>query len=246
MKVVFDEAFYCVYTSDPASEPGRMEAIFRQLPEDAALVSPLPATMDDLRRAHTDQHVESVSAQGLFEIASLAAGAAIETARIGLSEPAFGLIRPPGHHASADAAWGFCFFNNMAVALLALKAEKRIERAFVLDFDLHYGDGTVNILGDHDWVEIVNPARNDRSAYVDSVREALSRTEADIIGISAGFDNHLSDWGGLLHTDDYERMSRHARLRAGENKGGVFAILEGGYNHSVLGKNVAALLKGFR
>ena len=52
---------------------------------------------------------------------------AAETALAG--EPAFGLIRPPGHHASSDHCWGFCFFNNIAVALAKLRAEKKIAKA---------------------------------------------------------------------------------------------------------------------
>ncbi|MFW5902078.1 MAG: histone deacetylase family protein [Thermodesulfobacteriota bacterium] len=244
MKVVFDEAFYSVYTADPAAEAGRMEAIVQGLPPDVEFVGPQPASFEELHRAHTKQHIRGVEEDGLYNIAALAAGAAVQTARIGLKEPAFGLIRPPGHHASADACWGFCFFNNMAVALLALKTEGLTQKAFVLDFDLHYGDGTVNILGDADWVRICNPAKNSRKAYIGQVEDALAATDADIIGISAGFDNHEADWGGLLATEDYETMGRMVRQVADKNNGGCFALLEGGYNHAVLGKNAAALLKG--
>ena len=49
------------------------------------------------------------------------------------------------------AAGGFCYFNNMAVALLTLKDEGLIETATILDIDLHYGDGNVNILDHHGW-----------------------------------------------------------------------------------------------
>ncbi len=91
--------------------------------------------------------MERVRREGVYDIAALAAGGAIQTAAIGLTEPCFGLIRPPGHHASAASSWGFCYFNNMAVALEKLYREKKIGTAFILDFDLHFGDGTVNILG---------------------------------------------------------------------------------------------------
>lgn len=244
MKVVFHDFFYPVYTSDPAATAGRMEAIANSLPTDTAMVEPEPATEKQLRLAHSESHIQTVKRQGIFDIAALAAGAAIMTARIGLQEPAFGLMRPPGHHASEDSAWGFCYFNNMAVALLALKMEKQFETALILDIDLHFGDGTVDILGDKDWVSIYNPAKNSRQDYIAEIERILSHAEADLIGISAGFDNHLQDWGGLLATEDYYTIAQLVRKAAGKCGGGCFAILEGGYNHAVLGQNVAALING--
>jgi len=244
MKVVFDQSYYTVYTSDPAAEPGRMQAIVKALPTNTTFVEPKPVTYEQINLAHTAEHIRIIQEQELYDMAALAAGGAITAARIGLSEPAFGLIRPPGHHASVDAAWGFCFFNNMAVALLTLKADQQIQSAYVLDIDLHYGDGTVNILGDADWVSILNPAKNSRTAYIAEVENALTSVNSDIIGISAGFDNHLEDWGGLLATEDYFTIGRLVRDRAKQTNGGCFALLEGGYNHSVLGQNVTALING--
>ncbi len=72
----------------------------------------------------------------------------------------------------------------------------------------------------------------------------MSRCRADIIGISAGFDNHQDDWGGLLRTDDYRDIGKMVREAASTYGGGCFAILEGGYNHQVLGDNVMALIQG--
>ncbi len=244
MKVVFSEYFYTVYTSDPASEPGRMESIVQALPDHVEIIAPEPATEEQILLAHTPSHVKDVKRQGLYDIAALAAGAAVRTARISLKEPAFGAIRPPGHHASSDSAWGFCFFNNMAIALLALKAEKRIETAIVLDIDLHYGDGTDNILNNESWVRTFNVSKNTRKEYVHEVERILSGHRVDLIGISAGFDNHVNDWGGLMATEDYRSIGQMAREAAAANNGGVFAILEGGYNHNVLGRNAAALING--
>lgn len=65
-----------------------------------------------------------------------------------------------------------------------------------------------------------------------------------MIAVSAGFDNHEDDWGGLLKTEDYKYMGSLVRAAAFRNHGGCFGILEGGYNHSVLGKNVLAFIEG--
>ena len=65
-----------------------------------------------------------------------------------------------------------------------------------------------------------------------------------MIAVSAGFDNHEADWGGLLKTEDYEYMGELVRDAARRNNGGGFGILEGGYNHNVLGKNVLAFIQG--
>ncbi len=247
MKVVFHDDFYHVYTSDPASAPGRMEAIveeIRSMPSGVAFVTAEPATEAEIKAVHTAGRVDDVREQGLYPIAALAAGGAVQAARIGLREPCFGLIRPPGHHASSASAWGFCYFNNMSVALKALKNEERIQTALVLDFDLHFGDGNVNILEKEDWVTIHNPSSQTRDAYLREVEQILSGARVDVIGISAGFDHHLQDWGGLLATEDYTAMGEMVRESARSSGGGCFGILEGGYNHAVLGRNVVALLEG--
>lgn len=244
MKVVFHEDFYQVYTSDPAAEKGRIESIIDALSADTEWITPEPATDAEIGLAHAPGHIEYVRRHGLYDIAALAAGVAIKAAETGLTEPCFGLLRPPGHHASADSCWGFCYFNNMAVALKTLRERGAISTAFVLDFDLHHGDGTEDILGGEPWAEIYNPWARDRHEYIRRVGQTLSGVTADMIGISAGFDHHIEDWGGLLATEDYAAMGSMVRDTARRNNGGCFAILEGGYNHDVLGKNVAALIEG--
>jgi len=244
MKVFFHDDFYQVYTMDPAAEPGRMEAVIDVIEPHVKLVNAEPAVEEDLLAVHAKSHVENVKRMGLYSIAALAAGGAIQSATLGLAEPTFGLIRPPGHHASAGSCWGFCYFNNMAVALERLKRKKKIETAYVLDIDLHFGDGTVNTLGGKDWVTVYNVDANNREAYLNEVKREMDQCNVDLVAISAGFDNHEQDWGGTLRTDDYREIGRMVVEAAKRSGGGCFGILEGGYNHSVLGHNVMALIDG--
>jgi len=244
MKVVFHNDFYQTYTSDPAAAKGRMEAVVDVISKEADFVNAQPATAEQISSVHGSALIQEVTDLGLYGIAALAAGAAIQSAKIGLEEPCFGLIRPPGHHASAASFWGFCYFNNMAIALTELKRKGHIQSAFVLDFDLHYGDGNVNILGKTNFATVFNVEVFNRTIYLTEVRQQMETCRADIIGISAGFDNHREDWGGLLETEDYEEIGTYVRRAAERNNGGYFAILEGGYNHDVLGQNVLALMQG--
>jgi acetoin utilization deacetylase AcuC-like enzyme len=244
MKVVFHEEFYRVYTSDPAAAPGRLEPVIQAIEATVDFIEAQPATVEQLEYVHEKCHIERIQRMDLFDIASLAAGGAILAATIGMTEPCFGLVRPPGHHASAGSCWGFCYFNNIAVALEVLKRRGAIQSAFVLDFDLHFGDGTVNILGNRSYAAIHNVEGSTRKAFLDEISTRLAVCSADIIGISAGFDNHREDWGGLLETEDYRKIGQMVRKTARRNDGGCFAVLEGGYNRGVLGDNVLALIEG--
>ncbi len=245
MKIVTHRDFLQAYTRDPAAERGRLETILEELQKESYdRDDALPAGWDDIARVHTERHIHHITRQGLYTIAALAAGGAMRAAEIGLAEPAFAVIRPPGHHASTDSSWGFCYFNNMAIAIEHLIARGLIRSAHILDFDLHYGDGTVNILGAKPYVSIHNPESSNRHHYLNDIRDELWKHTPDIIGVSAGFDNHLQDWGGLLTTEDYHEIGLMIAERAQEIHCGVFGILEGGYNHAVLGKNVRAFLLG--
>jgi acetoin utilization deacetylase AcuC-like enzyme len=245
-KVVFHDDFYQVYTADPAAGEGRMQAIMEVIAPHAALIEPKPASKDAILAVHSDAHVDWVLGRGLYPIASLAAGGALLAAELSLDEPAFALIRPPGHHASRDSAWGFCYFNNMAVALMEMKRRDKFKSAFVLDIDLHYGDGNVNILDGRDWVEVYNVEERTRGRYMKEVAQVMAGCKADMIGISAGFDMAQEDWGDVLATEDYRVIGELAAGAARRNQGACFAILEGGYNQEVLGRNVLALMQGMQ
>ncbi len=244
MKVIFHENFYHVYTADPAASAGRMEAVVKVIEQRTEFLKAEPASEEDILAVHSQSQVDYVRRNDLYDIAALAAGGALQSAEIGLKEPCFALIRPPGHHASKESSWGFCYFNNMAVAIESLKRRGMIKTAFVLDIDLHYGDGNVDILGNRDYVTVRNIDTHNRVEYLKEVKSELANCNADIIGISAGFDNHEEDWGGVLKTEDYHEIGEMAKSASKRIGGGCFAILEGGYNHDVLGQNVMALIEG--
>ena len=248
MKVFFHPRFYGSYTHDPAASPGRMEAVTDAIGGCFPLSEPEPARDADIQLVHTKAHVERVKDEpGVYEMARLAVGGAIESAQSAYrGDASFGLIRPPGHHASPDSCWGFCYFNNVAIALKRLIKDKAIQRALILDFDLHYGDGTENAFRGDSSVVYHHPEGAGRAQLMDAILGVLAKEECfDMVAVSAGFDRHQDDWGGTLTTDDYRTIGqrvKEAALRACQGR--RFGVLEGGYNHDVLGLNVKAFLEG--
>ena len=247
MKIVYHPRFEEVYSSDPAAKAGRMESIIREVSPHFEMVMAEPATEDNLRLVHSDWHIEDINRMGLtYEVALLAAGGAIKAADLATNaQPAFALIRPPGHHASADHCWGLCFFNNMAISIARLRKEGKIKTAAILDIDLHFGDGTASIFGNTPGVVYFHPESSNRLVFLDSISRFLAQTQADIVAVSAGFDRHEYDWGGLLKTEDYEAIGRLVKEYSEKvYQGQRYGVLEGGYNHNVLGNNVRSLLQG--
>ncbi len=245
MKIVFHEKYKLVYTYAPASKAGRIENILEAL-KGYEFIQPEPAAEDDLLLVHTKSLIDSVKGDELvFEVASLAAGGAIKAAELALSEPSFGLIRPPGHHAGRDFNGGFCFFSNMAIAITKLMQQKKINKALIVDIDLHYGNGTYDVLGSNENVIFVNMVCQERQKYLAELKERLEKAKNyDIIGVSAGFDTYEKDWGRSLKTEDYNTIGSMIKETAKSRKGRRFALLEGGYYLPHLGKNVKSFLKG--
>jgi len=117
------------------------------------------ATREELERVHTRAHVERVASTAGRSVrfdpdtqagpdshaAALKAAGAVTDAALrvldGGLDRAFCLVRPPGHHAEADRAMGFCLFNNVAVAAAAALA-RGLQRVAIVDFDVHHGNGT--------------------------------------------------------------------------------------------------------
>lgn len=253
MKIVYSREMERRYPTNPVENADRVALPAAMLGE-FQFIEPLAASLEDIARVHGIGHIERVKSSGLYDAAALAAGGAICAAELSLEgEPAFALIRPPGHHASANRAWGMCYFNNMAIAVQ--KIRPKAKRVLIIDIDLHFGDGTVSIFRADSNVKIVNPwsvdesfeyLKMDQSRYLAQVKEAFLGFDCDIVGVSAGFDTYLEDWGGLLKIEDYKEIGRAIREGAEEKcRGRRFALLEGGY-HPDLGWCIKSFIEGFR
>ncbi|MFX0060401.1 MAG: histone deacetylase family protein [Candidatus Hodarchaeota archaeon] len=256
MKIVFHERYFnSSYAMDPAASAGRLEGIIDLMKKNPEyeFITPKPASKEDILRAHAERHYNYVKRDPLlYELASLAAGGAILAAEEGYKgNPTFAVIRPPGHHASADSCWGFCYFNNISISLLKLYSQEKIKSAFVLDFDLHTGDGNINILKNRDddfKVKILNPYSSGHINYIKEVETYMQNLkEVDIFVASAGFDQGIEDWGHLLYPEDYKELGKLMKEYSEQLcEGRRYALLEGGYNHSVLPKNVDSFCQGFK
>lgn len=231
--------------------PARLQAIQRQLQE-SGLVKQLlcldatPATRAQITRVHPEAHVARIHAlapqEGRADIdadtslcphslnaAYLAAGALVQGVDAvckGAVSNAFCAVRPPGHHAESATSMGFCVFNNVAVGVRHAQQAWGLGRVAVLDFDVHHGNGTVEIFKDDPSVlvcssfqhpfypgrysdvqrpNIVNtplPAGTASDAFRAAILRdwtpALERHAPELIFISAGFDAHQDDpLGGL-------------------------------------------------
>ncbi len=155
----------------PPGHPERMErahifdaAAARWSASGGLAAPPRPATREELRRVHLGQYLDTIAAtSGMAvmldpdtftspesaEIALLAAGGTVIAAEHALErgEPAFALVRPPGHHAERDRAMGFCLYNNVAVAA-AHALSRGVDRVAIVDIDVHHGNGTQAIFYD--------------------------------------------------------------------------------------------------
>lgn len=226
--------------------PERLEAINQHF-QDTCLVQDViereaqPATREQILRVHPGTHVDYVldiaPEEGLVALdpdtrlcphsvsaANLAAGSiiqGIDETIAGDYQRAFCAVRPPGHHAETDTSMGFCIYNGIAIGARHAMAEHGLERIAILDFDVHHGNGTVDIFKDDPSVLVCSSFQHpfypykyfdiDRSNIVNTPLEsgtegdvfrkaierdwlpALNQHKPQLILVSAGFDAHRDD-----------------------------------------------------
>jgi acetoin utilization deacetylase AcuC-like enzyme len=259
--------------------PRRLEAVLASVD---GWTEAQPATVEQIARCHTIAHVERIrtieaptwldgdtpASETSFAAARLAAGGAIQAAATG----GFALVRPPGHHALAERAMGFCLFNNVAIAARAAQAEHGVGRVAIVDWDVHHGNGTQAIFWDdpsvlyvslHEWpfypgtggpgegneTTVNVPLRAGSGddeylrAFEEIVEPAVGGFEPDLVLVSAGFDGHVDDPLASM-TLTGSGFGELAR-RCRELGPRVAAVLEGGYNLQTLPRLVHAALEGF-
>lgn len=228
------------------------------------------ATLAQITRAHSAEHMERLEAlaqrlvadapaggpdhapvdpdtslcRGTLLAARRAAGAAIaatDAVMGGQLQNAFCAVRPPGHHACREQAMGFCFLNNVAIAARHALDEHGISRVAVVDFDVHHGNGTEDILAGDPRVLMVgifqhpfypfsgtdHPADNMVNVPIPAytrgmdVREMIEavwmpRLEAfrpELVIVSAGFDAHREDELGQLGLNENDYIWITSRIR---------------------------------
>ena len=169
---LYDPIYLQHYQPGHVEGPERLDAINRALDESGLrnrlqALPPTPISAERLSRVHLAGYIERVRqiaqrggggllgrgdetyvAPQSYDAALRAAGAVVtgvQAVMRGDVDRAFALVRPPGHHAFADHGEGFCLFNNIAIAAATARAELRVERVLIVDFDVHHGNGTHSI-----------------------------------------------------------------------------------------------------
>jgi acetoin utilization deacetylase AcuC-like enzyme len=279
MKLVFAKSCLHYRQDGHPESPERVRKAWAHLEPLFDTVEPDPASENDLLAVHTERHVVSVRSgefydwdtpnlPGIYEHARLSAGGAIAAMNSSLDrESAMSLMRPPGHHAGPDYLAGFCYFNNIAVAVA--RGLERVDRVAIIDFDCHHGNGTQDIFLGHERVMYLSfhqspfypgtgltsdqncfnfpmgSGTDDRmwlSAF-DQGLKGIRAFKPDLIAVSAGFDGYRRDPFAIfsLSKDLFETVGQ----RIADLGKPVFTVLEGGYSGEV-GACAERYLRGLR
>ena len=214
-----------VLRAHSAAHIERMQALTERLASDMAAGGPAHAAIDP--DTSLNRHTWNAARR-----AAGAAVAATDAVLDGAMQNAFCAVRPPGHHAERDRAMGFCFVSNVAVAALHALERRGLKRVAVVDFDVHHGNGTEDILAGDERVLMVGlfqhpfypfsgtdrPAANMLNIPVPAftrgmeVRELIETTwlprmemfRPEMVFISAGFDAHRQDELGQLGLNEQD------------------------------------------
>jgi acetoin utilization deacetylase AcuC-like enzyme len=275
-KIVFSEK--CLnYGGWHVEGPQRVKMAHEVLKEKQyEFLEPTPASEEALLKVHETEYIwnlkkglvedpDTPAYDNIYEFARLSAGGALLAAEV----KGFSLMRPPGHHAGRSGAAlgvytrGFCYVNNVAVAVKALG-----KAALILDVDGHHGNGTQEIFQGDEKVVYVSlhryphypgtggfsegnclnfplPADCGEQRYLETFDEALGMVDVgrfEVVAVSAGFDTHRGDLASLGLTEDgYRELGR----RIGMLKKPTFFVLEGGYVGEQNGRDIDQFLRGF-
>jgi acetoin utilization deacetylase AcuC-like enzyme len=220
-----------------------------------AHVAEMRSAMEPLQQSgeHCQMDPDTSAGPGTWRAALRAAGAAVAATDAvidGSASTAFCAVRPPGHHATRDQAMGFCFFNNVAVAARHALDVRGLSRVAVIDFDVHHGNGTEDIVAGDERILMASFFQHPLYPYSGAVpkgtnmvnvpippygrgpqvREAIEQMwlprldefRPEMIFISAGFDAHREDDLGQLGLveADYAWITRQLVAVARRHAGG--------------------------
>lgn len=216
--------------SPSAGKPARVVDSWLRLGLPIDIVEPVPVTKDELKLTHSPEHVDMIFAgekangfgNKLPEVAEsllYTNGAMLSAAREALRNRKVAVAPCSGfHHAGYTKATAFCTFNGLIVAALVLKTEGLASRIGILDFDMHYGNGTDDLIEQHhaaSWIEHYTAGREYLSArqasdFMSRIPEFVAQMRGcDVILYQAGADPHVNDpLGGFLTTSQLRERDK--------------------------------------